>query len=402
MRRFATWTTGHRKTVIFSWIVALVVVGGIAGSAGSDFSEEFKLPTSDSTEAYELLEDTFPQQSGETSKIVFQDDRGVESSAVKGKMEGLFKKVEGFPHVSEVANPYGKGGSGAAAISKDGKIAYATIQFDVQGNELEKDRTEEIIAAAGATGGNGLQVQLGGQPITEAEEESGDSSFFIGLLAAIVTALFSLGVGLSLVTLGTYVFATANFAPFLAIMIGLGVGIDYALFILTRFRNNLDEGQEPRIAAIDAVDTAGRAVLFAGTTVIIALMGMFLLDITFLYGVAVAAGLAVLLTMIGALTLLPALLTVVGKRVDRLRIPGLGGRASSVDEGTKWYGWSRLIQRHPVIAAVLSGAVLLVLCIPTLSLRLGTNDEGTNPEDTTTRKAYDLLAGPRPPRRSRP
>ena len=145
----------------------------------------------------------------------------------------------------------------------------------------------------------------------------------------LITALFALGVGLSLVTLGTHVFDTANFAPQLAAMIGLGVGIDYALFILTRFRNGLDDGLEPRDAAIAAVDTAGRAVLFAGITVIISLMGMLLLGITFLYGVAMAAALAVLFTMIAALTLLPALLTIAGRRVDRLRIPGLGKRTTA-------------------------------------------------------------------------
>jgi putative drug exporter of the RND superfamily len=411
MRRFATWITGHRKTVIIGWIATLIVIGGIAGNVGADFSEEFKLPSSDSTEAYELLEDTFPAESGETAKIVWSATGagGVNSPAVKKTMEGLFKKVEESPHVSSVANPYSKNNTGAAAISEDKPIAYATIQYDVAGNKLNKDRTAEIIKEAEAVDGNGLQVELGGSPITTAEEESGDSSFAIGLLAAIIilliafgsvvamglpiiTALFSLGVGLSLVTLGTWVFNTAEFAPILAAMIGLGVGVDYALFILTRFRNNLDEGSEPRQAAIDAIDTAGRAVLFAGTTVIIALLGMFLLNINFLYGVAVAAALSVLFTMIGALTLLPALLTWVGHRVDRLRIPGLGQRSSSVDENTWWYRWSRSIQKRPVLAALLSGALLIALCIPTLSLRLGVNDEGTNPKDTTTRQAYDLLS----------
>jgi RND superfamily putative drug exporter len=208
----------------------------------------------------------------------------------------------------------------------------------------------------------------------------------------LITALFALGVGLSLVTLGTHVFDTANFAPQLAALIGLGVGIDYALFILTRFRNGLDEGLEPRPAAIAAVDTAGRAVLFAGITVIISLMGMLLLGINFLYGVAIAAALAVLFTMIAALTLLPALLTLAGRRVDRLRIPGLKKRSPSTDEGTTWYRWSRMIQRRPLLWALLSGAVLLALCIPTLSLRLGSNDAGTDPSGTTTREAYDLLA----------
>jgi RND superfamily putative drug exporter len=175
-------------------------------------------------------------------------------------------------------------------------------------------------------------------------------------------------------------------------MIGLGVGIDYALFILTRFRNGLDEGLEPRDAAIAAVDTAGRAVLFAGVTVIISLMGMLLLGISFLYGVAMSAALAVLFTMIAALTLLPALLTIAGRRVDRLRIPGLGKREPSTAEDTRWFRWSREIQRRPVLSAVLSGALLLALCIPTLSLRLGSNDAGTDPAGSSTREAYDLLA----------
>jgi putative drug exporter of the RND superfamily len=408
MRRFATWTTGHRKTVILGWVLALVVIGGFAGSKGAEYSEEFKLPTSDSTEAYELLENNFEEQSGGTGQIVWKAEEGVESPAVEKKMEGIFKTVEGLPNVTEVSSPYG-GSGGASGISKDGKIAYATIQYNVQTNKLEKSDTQKIIKAAEEATTGGLNVQLGGQAITEAEEESGDSSFAIGLLAAIIilllafgsvvamglpiiTALFALGVGLSLVTLATYVLNTASFAPVLAAMIGLGVGIDYALFIVTRFRNNLDEGLEPRDAAINAVDTAGRAVLFAGTTVIIALMGMFLMNITFLYGVAVAAGLSVLFTMIAALTLLPAMLTWAGHRVNKWKIPGLSGGQNTMREDTKWYAWSRWIQKHPWPAAIVSAGILLVLCIPTLTLRLGVNDAGTEPAGTTTRQAYDLLA----------
>src|SRR5262245_21142693 len=279
MRTFATWITGHRKTVVIGWIAALIIIGGISGSVGADFTEEFKLPASDSKEAFDLLETKFPAQSGDTAQIVFKADAGVESPAVQQKMEGIFRQVEKFPHVSEVASPYEKGG--AAAVSEDGKIAYATVQFDVPNNEIDKEKTREIIALAQGAGGQGLEVELGGSLVTEAEQEEGDSSFAIGLLAAmvillitfgsvvamglpIITALFALGVGISLVTLGTHVFDTANFAPVLAAMIGLGVGVDYALFILTRFLNNLDEGLEPREATIKAVDTAGRAVLFAG------------------------------------------------------------------------------------------------------------------------------------------
>jgi len=409
MRRFATWITGHRKTVIVAWILALIGFGMLAGSVGSDFSEEFKLPASDSQEAFDLLEDKFPAQSGDTVTIVYKADDGVESAAVKKEMEGVFATVAKIPHVSEVSSPYKDGGT--AAVGDDGKIAYATVQFDVITPKLDQDQAKRIVAATETAAGPGLQVEVGGQPIEEIreEEEGGDSSLMVGLAAAIVillltfgsavamglplvTALFALGVGLSVVTLGTHVFDTAEFAPQLATMIGLGVGIDYALFILTRFRNGLDEGMEPRPAAIAAVDTAGRAVLFAGITVIISLMGMLLLGITFLYGVAMSAAVAVLFTMIAALTLLPALLTIAGRRVDRLRIPGLGKRTPSTAEDTRWYRWSREIQRRPVLSALLSGALLLALCVPTLSLRLGSNDAGTDPSGSTTKEAYDLLA----------
>jgi len=408
MKRFATWCTGHRKTVILTWIVALIGVGMIASSVGSDFTEEFKLPSSDSQEAFDLLEQRFPQQSGVTAEIVYRDEAGAASPAVRRKMEGVFAEAAKLPHVSEVASPYTAGG--AAAISKDGEIAYATVQYDTTTDKLETDDVKRLVTIGEAAQGDGLQVAVGGAPVEEVRaEEEGDSSFAIGLLAAVVillltfgsvvamglpllTALFALGVGLSLVTLGTHVFDTAEFAPQLAAMIGLGVGIDYALFILTRFRNGLDEGLEPRDAAIAAVDTAGRAVLFAGVTVIISLMGMLLLGISFLYGVAVAAALAVLFTMIAALTLLPALLTIAGRRVDRLRIPGLGKRGSTTAEDTRWFRWSREIQKRPVLSAVLSGALLLALCIPTLSLRLGSNDAGTDPAGSSTREAYDLLA----------
>jgi RND superfamily putative drug exporter len=408
MRRFATWTTGHRKTVILGWIVALVGIGMISSSVGANFTEEFKLPSSDSQEAFELLEDRFPQQSGVTAEIVYKAPAGADSPAVRKKMEGVFAEVAKLPHVSEVASPYESGG--AAAISKDGEIAYATVQYDVSTDKLEKDDIKKLVSISEAAGGEGLTVAVGGAPGEEVRgEEEGDLSFLVGLGAAVVillltfgsavamglplvTALFALGVGISLVTIGTHVFDTADFAPELAAMIGLGVGIDYALFILTRFRNGLDEGLESREAAIAAVDTAGRAVLFAGITVIISLTGMLLLGISFLYGVAMAAALAVLFTMIAALTLLPALLTIAGRRVDKLRIPGLGKREPSTAEDTRWFRWSREIQRRPVAAALLSGGLLVLLCVPTLSLRLGSNDAGTDPAGSSTREAYDLLA----------
>ncbi|HEV2857075.1 MAG TPA: MMPL family transporter [Solirubrobacterales bacterium] len=408
MRRFASWTTSHRKTVIFGWIVGLIAIVMIASAVGSDFNEEFSLPSSDSKDALDLLENRFPAQAGDTVQIVYKAESGVEAPVVRQKMEGVFTKVAALPHVSEVASPYEKGGAGA--VSKDGEIAYATAQFNVTTDKLGDDEVKEIMDTAQAAGGNGLQVEVGGSPAEEVRgEEEESSSEGIGILAAVVvllisfgsvvamglpilTALFALGVGISVITLFTHVFNTAEFAPQLAFMIGLGVGVDYALFILTRFRNGLDEGMDKREAAVAAVDTAGRAVLFAGITVIISLMGMMLLGLPFLYGVATAAAIAVLFTMIAALTLLPALLAAAGNWVNRLRIPFLGRGARSIDEHSWWFRWSERIQRRPWVAALLSGALLLALCIPTLSLRLGTNDAGTDPAGTTTREAYDLLA----------
>jgi RND superfamily putative drug exporter len=409
MKRFATWCTGHRKTVILAWIVALIGIGTLASSAGSDFSEEFNLPSSDSKDALDLLENRFPAQAGDVVQIVYKAESGVESPAVEQKMEGVFTKVAALPHVSEVSSPYEKGGAGA--VSEDGKIAYATAQLNVTTDKLNDGEVKKIVDTARAAAGDGLQVETGGSPVEEvrSEEEGEGSSEKIGILAAVVvllisfgsvvamglpllTALFALGVGISGITLFTHVFDTAEFAPQLAFMIGLGVGVDYALFILTRFRNGLDEGLDKREAAIAAVDTAGRAVLFAGITVIISLMGMLLLGLPFLYGVATAAAIAVLCTMVAALTLLPALLSLVGGWVNRLRIPFLGSGARSIDENSWWFRWSGRIQRRPWVAALLSGGLLILLCIPTLSLRLGTNDAGTDPAGTTTREAYDLLA----------
>jgi RND superfamily putative drug exporter len=407
MRSLGNWCTTHRRTVILSWIAALIAIGFLARSAGTSFSNNFELPSSDSERALTLLEKRFPARSGAEEQIVFKAPGGVRAPAVRRTMQHSFEEIARVTEVSGVSSPYTHGDN--AAISPDGRIAFATVTFDDQTNKLDKANIKKTIEIAQGAAGPRVQVELGGQPVEQVRQEEGDTSFFIGLLAAMVillltfgsvvamglpllTALFALGVGLSLVTLGTHVFDTADFALQLAAMIGLGVGIDYALFIFTRFRNGLDDGMEPREAVVRAVDTAGRAVLFAGLTVIISLLGMLLLGVTFLYGVAIAAALAVAMTMIASLTLLPALLAIAGRRVDRLRVPGLGKRSGGSLEQSRWYRWSHEIQRRPVAALVLSGGLLLVLCIPTLSLRLGSSDAGSDPAGSTTRKAYDLLA----------
>ena len=272
--------------------------------------------------------------------------------------------------------------------------------------ELPISSIEDIADAANDAGGDGFQVEAGGDPVRQVEQQQEGGSEMIGLLAAIVvllitfgslvamsmpivTAIVALGTALSLVTLGTHVIDTADFAPALASMIGLGVGIDYALFVVTRFRQGLADGLEVNEAVLRAMDTAGRAVLFAGVTVVIAMLGLFAIGVGFLHAPALAASLAVALTMLAALTLLPALLSKIGTRIDRLRIrrPKPAG-----EESKRWTQWSRGIQRHPWVAAITSASLLILLAIPVFSIDLGSADAGTDATDTSTRKAYDLLA----------
>jgi RND superfamily putative drug exporter len=315
------------------WVAALVGIAGVAGTVGASYSSNFSLPNSDSQRANDLLKRSFRAQAGDQAQVVFHVKSGsVTDPAVRARMQPAFAQIARTPHVVGVQSPYAA--AGARAVSRDGRTAYAVVRFDERANVLPKAQVQRVIDIAHGAAGSGLQVEAGGQPIERAQRQSGGAQTGIGLLAAIIvllftfgsvvamgmpviTALFALGVGLSLVTLATRVFDVADFSPQLAAMIGLGVGIDYALFIVTRYRSGLREGLDVSEAVITAINTAGRAVFFAGTTVIVALLGMLLLGVTFLRGPAVASALAVLFTMIASLTLLPALLGMVGRRIDR-------------------------------------------------------------------------------------
>ena len=410
MRRLAAWCVRHRRITVLGWIGILVVCALAAGAAGATFKSNFDLPSSDSQRALDLLKTRFPGQSGDNATIVFHTTPGpVTQPAVRARIQAMFARVATLPHVRGVVSPYAPGrAGGGAAIAPEGHTAFGTVQFDRRAIDLPKAAVLRVIDTARGAGGNGIQVELGGTTIQNAQRtDRQGASEGIALLAAIVillltfgsvvamglpiiTALVALGTGLSLVTLATHVFDTSNFTPALAAMIGLGVGIDYALFIVTRFRAGLRDGLDVDDAVLNAMDTSGRAVLFAGATVVIALLGMFALGVSFLYGPAVASSLAVLLTMTASLTLLPAMLSKIGRRVDRWRVPGFG-RQKPAGTGF-WYRWSRLIQRRPWPAAIVSAALLIVLAIPVFSIQLGSADAGTDPSSTTTRRAYDLLA----------
>src|SRR5271165_1817174 len=338
MLKLARWSTTHRKYVVLGWVLLLVAVNVFAQSAGTSYSNNFTLPNSDAQRAADLLQRSFPAQAGDRDTIVFAVSSGtVQNPRVRARMSSMFATVARLPHVTAVISPYA-GASAGKAVSANGRIAFATVVFDEKANLLPKSAAERVVQVARASAGPGLEVELGGQAIEATEQAGFGLSTAVGLAAAIVvllltfgsliamglpivTALFGLGTGLGVIALFTHVVDTPNFSSELAAMIGLGVGIDYALFILTRFREAYATPgptfHEARAAVVQAMDTAGRAVLFAGSTVVIALLGMMLLGVNFLYGVAIAASIGVLLVMLASLTLLPALLTLAGGRVAR-------------------------------------------------------------------------------------
>jgi RND superfamily putative drug exporter len=441
--KLARWSTTHRKYVVLGWVVLLLGVNVIAHSAGTSYSNNFTLPNSGAQRAADLLQHNFPTQAGDRDTIVFKVDSGsVRDPSVRARLEATFAKVRKLPHVSAVISPYG-GASSGRSVSGNGRIAFATVVFDKKANLLSKSAPERVVNVAREAARPGLQVELGGQAIEMTEQPGFGVSTGVGLLAAIVvllltfgsviamglpilTALFGLGTGLGAIVLFTHVVDTPNFSSELAAMIGLGVGIDYALFILTRFREAYrtpgPSFGDARESVLRAIDTAGRAVLFAGTTVVIALLGMMLLGVQFLYGVAISASIGVLLVMLASLTLLPALLTIAGDKVAaggrraRRRAAREAAAPAAATNGSgaalaagngaangasseaalqgsgAWLRWSRFVGAHPAPIAVVSAVVMLAIAAPAVALRLGSSDASNDPATQTTHKAYELLA----------
>ena len=418
MLKLARWSTTHRKYVVLGWVLLLVAVNVLAQSAGTSYSNNFTLPNSDAQRASDLLEKSFPAQAGDRDTIVYKVSSGsVTDAAVRARMGAVFSKVERLPHVSAVISPYATGSAGKA-ISASGRIAFATVVFNEKANLLPKSAAERVVAVARAAEKPGLQIELGGQAIEATEQEGFGVATGVGLMAAvvvllltfgslvamglpIVTALFGLGSGLAVIALFTHVVDTPNFSSELAAMIGLGVGIDYALFILTRFREAYRTPgptfENSRESVMRAMDTAGRAVLFAGTTVVIALLGMMLLGVDFLYGVAIAASIGVLLMLLASLTLLPALLTFAGARLTRpsrraRRRAKATGTTATFSEGGAWRRWSAFVERRPWAIAAAAALLMLAIAAPATALRLGSSDAGNDPASQTTHRAYELLA----------
>jgi len=409
MPAIARWCFRHRFVVIAAWVLVLVGLGALSQAVKSDYNNSFSLPGTGSTTAQQLLAKAIPAQAGDSDTIVWQVSHGtVRDTTVTTRMSRALKQIATMPEIAAVVSPYGP--HGAAQISRDGRTAYATVNFTKQANNLGKADITRVIDAAKAAHAPGLNVQIGGQAIEQTEQTPLGVSSTVGVLAAavvlfiafgsllamllpIVTAIAGVGGGLMAIAPLTHTINVVDFAPILGALIGLGVGIDYALFIVTRHRRGLQSGLTPEQAAVKAIDTSGRAVLFAGSTVCIALLGILVLGVSFLNGLAVASALTVVFTVLAAVTLLPALLGVFGMRVlSRRQRRRLAAGAPAPGAAGMWARWANTIERRPAILAVAAAAVMLVLAIPVLSLRLGSSDQGNDPSSTTTRQAYDLLA----------
>nr|WP_275411299.1 MMPL family transporter [Streptomyces sp. SID8014] len=364
------------------------------------------MPGTESSQALELLRETMPAQSGANATVVWQSAGDVRDAAVRDRMTATLDDLSGLPGVSGITSPYGE--QGARQISKDGHIAYASVNFTEQAMDLEKADLEKFVATAEKARTDGLKVELGGDPITQAAESEAPTSELVAILAAaivlfvafgslfamllpIATAIAGVGTGLMTVTLLTHVTEVGDLGPILGALVGLGVGIDYALFIVTRHRSNLKNGTDIEASVVKAIDTSGRAVIFAGGTVIVALCGLFVLGVGFLNGMAIASAVTVLFTVVAAVTLLPALLGFIGTRALSRRERRHHSAGTGRGPGF-WARWAGIVERRRVILSVLSLAVIAVLSLPVLSLRLGSSDAGNHPTSTTTRQAYDLLA----------
>jgi RND superfamily putative drug exporter len=393
--------------VLALWLLALVGSFALSSAVGTDFSTKFQLPNTQSAQALSLLEKDFPAASGSSDQIVVYAPGGtLRGGPVEARATAMFEHVAQLPYVRSVTSPFSAAGAGQ--VSKDGQVAFATVDFTEQSQDLSQAAVTRVMDTALASGDAHLQVALGGPDIENAQAQGSSSSTGAGIVLALVvlvlafgalfaaflpliTALIAIGIGYSLTGILSHVFSIASFATILGILIGLGVGVDYALFIVTRHRNAIKAGDTVEESA---VNTAGRAVFFAGITVCIALLGQFALGLSFLYGVAVSASLTVVLTMAASLTLLPSLLGFVGMKVlSRRQRASLraNGPADEVATGS-WYRWARMIERRPKLPAVLAAVTVVVIALPTLSLHLGLDDAGSDPPGTTTLQAYNLLA----------
>lgn len=407
MRAFARWSVRHRWWVVGGWavlVLGLVLLARLGG--GAVYANDIGFSGYDSQQARQLLASEFPHAAGDSDQIVFHATAGrVTDPAVRHRMAGAFARVARLPHVVGVSDPYASHGQ---AVSRDGRTAYATVTFDADADNLPVGAIQAVVDTARAARAPTLQVELGGAAIERTESSGPSLATAVGLgvavlvllvlfgsvtamLMPILTALLALAAGVSVNALVSHLMPVNSATAPIALMIALGVGVDYSLFVVSRFRALLAEGYGPDEAAAGAVDTSGRAVLFAGVLVVLALLGMLLLRVSITDGIAVSAAIEVAFTMAAALTVLPAVLSLLGRRVDSLRVPGRHPGGAAVPRRLDAWAGAVRRARWPLGLAVL--VVLAVLAAPVLTLRLGSSDASADPAGTTTHRAYVLVAG---------
>lgn len=406
MKSLARFCVRRRWMVLGTWIVLFVGINIASFSIGSNYSNTFSFPGTNSVHALQLLQSNFKSNSGDVDHIVFDVTSGTLASH-KSAINSTLAKIAKLPEVAVVTSPF----SDALQMSKNGKIAYATVNFSEQAQSLKKSDVQTVVNVGETLRSSSLQVNFGGNAFGNLTSPTGSPDEGIGLLATAVVlflafgslfamllplgvALFAIGIATGATTLLSHGLSIAQFAPILGSLIGLGVGIDYALFIVTRSRQNLRQGMSIEDSIITAIDTSGRAVLFAGATVCVALLGMLILGFSFLVGLGVAAALTVFITMMASLTLLPSLLAFQKMRVlsrkERRKLAGTGPEATTVQGG--WQRWADFVGRRPRTLSVIAILAIAVLTIPLLSLHLGLSDQSSDPSGSTTRLAYDEIA----------
>ncbi|MFG6296536.1 MULTISPECIES: MMPL family transporter [Streptomyces] len=410
MAALARWCVRRRLVTVLLWLLAFGGVAAAAGVAGSAYSNDYGVPGTDSDRASRLLASGFPGLGGDSDTIVWHTTTDtVRATGVEQAMTRTLDRIADLPGVAAVTNPYDD--ADAPRISEDARTAYATVTFEDASQDIDPAQARAVVDTAKAAETDGLQVELGGGAVALTETPEGHLAEAVGVAVAavvlflafgslaasllpIATALVSVGTAYAGITLLGHAMTVADFAPMLGTLIGLGVGIDYALFIVTRHRRGLKRGLTVAEAAENAVATTGRAVVFAGATVCIALLGMLILRLSFLNGVAIAASLTVVLTVAASVTLLPALLSYIGPRaLSRRERRRLAEHGPEPELPTGFAArWSAFVERHPKLLGALALVVITVLALPTLGLRLGTSDQGNDPRGSTTRQAYDLLA----------
>ncbi|HJY71245.1 MAG TPA: MMPL family transporter, partial [Streptosporangiaceae bacterium] len=410
MRSVARWCYQHRFLVLGAWLAVLAAAFFGASSTGSNYAASTQLSGTPSAQAAALLQRAAPSVAGDTETIVFQARTGhVTDPAVRTQIQQMLAQVSHLRYVGSITSPYTA--AGAKQISPAGTIAFAQVNFTKDSSAIPAAEATQLVSTARAPNSPHLQVDVVGS-VAASTNPSSSNGTFIGIGAALIVLLIVFGAvlpallplistgialiaGLSVIGMLSKSIAMASFTPQLCTLIGLGVGIDYSLFILTRIRSGIRRGLSVRDAVVTAAGTAGRAVMFAGITVCVALLGMITVGVSVLSGAAIAASIAVLFPMMAAQTLLPALVRIVGTRtLTRRQRAALARGETDVPEASKrWLGWARQVEAHRVMYALGVLAVLVALGVPFFSMRQGTADYSTDPTSTTTTtyRGYEML-----------